>query len=261
MAASNRAKRRLLGFIASRGGRVTSGRNDSLLRWVFELSAKQSYAHERIDELEEVFEASESDGDLVLERDERGKLFAARLADAADFTHADLESSMFESPEELWALVVTLLSINARQRKQIDESEVETALELAATAEGHVRALVEQLRLAQETIVELTTRGEPARQQADVEAELAAVRLDLAAAQSKIKNLNEVHELAVERWRREKADLRDKLSRSGNDAAALRNQLIEANHTIDASISVISTLRLVLRDHGVIMKVVDAPES
>lgn len=261
MAASNREKRRLLGFIASRGGRVTSGYNDSLLRWTFEILARESYVHERIDKLEEVFEALEADGDLVLERDERGKLIAAHLADDADYRHADFESSMFESPEELWALVVTLLSINGRLRRQIDESDIEAAIELAADAESRAHAMSEQLRSAQEAIAGLTSQATSGRQQADVEAELAALRLELATSRSRQEGLTAAHTLQVERWRREKADLRNKLSKAGNEMADQRRRLETANYTIDASIGVITTLRSVLKDHGVIMKVVESPGS
>lgn len=225
MPVTNRRKRLLLGYVASRpGGRVTAGRNESLLRRVFEITAREAYAHERVGELYEVFMALESDGDLVLERDEYGKLFAAHLADDVDLGHADFESDMFDSHEELWLMLVALMSSNARLRRQIEESGVDAALELAMAAESHAQVLLQQLEAARGDVAKLSSQAipSPPQQLVDVETELAAAKSELATTQSRLKNLIEAHELATKRWASEKKELRDKLSQSRNEAARLR---------------------------------------
>ena len=254
MAVSIRAKGRLLGFIISRGGRVTSGRNDSLPRWVFGHSSKQSYTNERIDEMVEVFEALEADGVLVLERDDRGKLFAAHLADDADLQGADFEMEMFTSPDQVWVLVGTLQSIIARLRNELNGSDIKTALELASDAESRAQLLAQQLDEARARIDVLELQALSVQQPAGNDEALAEANRRLATAQSRIKTLTEAYEAAVERRKSETDQIRrDKDS----EITSLSEQLAAAIRTAKSAIGIIGALQSVLEEHGFSIEVID----
>ncbi len=221
---SNRAKQRLLGFILSRGGRITSGRNDSLLRWVFEITARERYAHERITELETVFTALESDGDLVLERDDRGKLIAAHVAETANFEHADLEASMFETSEQLWVFLTILMARNTKLRQQLAASGVDEALAMAAEAEHQRDAALRELNELRGALTNMPGPA-PEEQESSLCERLAATEAARATAVSRFENLQQMFEEAKVGWAKEKSELRDKLSKQGSRVAELVRNL------------------------------------
>ncbi len=248
MEVSNRSKRRLLGFIASRGGRITSGRNDSVLRWVFEKSAREAYSYGRIAPLERVFEALETDGDVVLERDERGKLFAAHLSDSADFSHADIDADMFEGDQDRWMFITLLLSTNAALKRQLEESDIDAALELAEMQEARSRELEQELAEANRQLAELSAQTRLADQLAEVEAALALCQTELVAANSRVASLKSILENKTAEWASEKHDLRNRLSFAGSEQARLRVEVTTAREIAIQSLR--SGLAAALRSHG-----------
>ena len=252
MEVSNRSKRRLLGFIASRGGRVTSGRNDSLLRWVFMSVAREAYAHERIAPLEELFEALEADGDVVLEHDERGKLFAVRLSDEADMSHADVpDEEPDEQDQNLWPLVTLLMSENSALHRRLEESDIEAALELAEAAENRRQQLEAQLAEKERALAALPDQQLLEGRLADATSELAAVSTELAATRSRYETLADLLNSKTESWAREKRDLRNRLSAAGNESARLREELEAAARAVALSTSIVTRLRAELESHEI----------
>jgi hypothetical protein len=225
-----------------------------LPRWVFGHSSKQSYTNERIDEMVEVFEALEADGVLVLERDDRGKLFAAHLADDADLQGADFEMEMFTSPDQVWVLVGTLQSIIARLRNELNGSDIKTALELASDAESRAQLLAQQLDEARARIDVLELQALSVQQPAGNDEALAEANRRLATAQSRIKTLTEAYEAAVERRKSETDQIRrDKDS----EITSLSEQLAAAIRTAKSAIGIIGALQSVLEEHGFSIEVID----
>ncbi len=251
--ASIKEKRLLLGFIMSRGGRVTSGRNASVLRWAHGLCARQGYHHERIGELEEVFEALEADGDLVLERDERGKLFAAHISEQMDSEHADLTSDMFQGLDELWALLVTMMATNTRLRTELWSTDVVIALELAEQAEHDRDEALRQLAEANSRVREMEEQAGAglAARVAELESELRSTRAELDAHKGRVESIQQVFDLAKADWLAEKKGLRNRLSQFGGDKAALEREVRLFNQTFRPLQEVLLELAELVRGNGI----------
>lgn len=231
---SIKEKRRILGFIASRGGRHSAGRNDSLLRWLFNMTAHEAYAHERVGELEQLLIALEADGDVVLERDERGKIFAVALADKVNLDHADISQELFESKEDWWNLITTLMSQVTRLQRDRVESGVEAALELAIDAEHDRDVAREQLVSVQAELTELSQRHTPEDRSEELSAQVAQLRTRLDIATSKAAAFEEL--LRGERIDRdrEKRKFHKRLSDDGNTIARLQRSLMTADRLLQA---------------------------
>lgn len=223
---SNKEKRRILGFIASRGGRHSAGRNDSLLRWLFKMTAQEAYAHERVGELEQLLISLEADGDVVLERDERGKIFAVALADKVNLDHADIDQELITSNEELWNVITILRVHNTRLERERVESGVEAALELAIEAEHDRDAAREKLAAAEAQLAELSQRHPPEDRSEELSTEIARLKTQLDTSTTRVSTLEGV--LRDERADRaeEKRRLRKRLSDDGNRIAELERTLL-----------------------------------
>lgn len=79
---SRRTRRRILAFIAAKGGRISGGRNDGFVPWLFYELYSGAYSHERVDALKSTLLAMEVDQELLLERineHHKGRITGARL--------------------------------------------------------------------------------------------------------------------------------------------------------------------------------------
>lgn len=79
---SNRTRRRIITFLASRGGRVSAGSNDGIVPWLFYELYRGAYKHDRVHALKCTLLAMEEDRELVLERTHehhKGRITGVRL--------------------------------------------------------------------------------------------------------------------------------------------------------------------------------------
>lgn len=177
---SKKTRRRILAFIVSRDGSVSSGQNDSFLRWMLELLRTGAYAHERVNDLRDTLEAMAEDGEIVLAYAESKsrKIIGARLPDDTDVNSVEVSQDDLDlfDRDALWRLVSSLRYQRDQAVQRADD--VERAFNQLVTEDergAENRQLVQQMADQEEKMHELATQAETHAQ------ELAQARQETSA--------------------------------------------------------------------------------
>ena len=161
---SNRTRKRIVALLLSQNGRVTSGENDSLLRWIFEKISRGDYSHERVGDLKQTLIAMARDDIISLEHAERKsiRITAVELSAGAETNHIDEEDFDFfresDSTAPLWLLIGSLQwrlrlleQVNQRLEQAKNDNEVafnELVSDLAEESSHVYRERIAELEAA-----------------------------------------------------------------------------------------------------------------
>lgn len=167
---SNRSRGRVLAYLVSQGGRVTSGRNANLYGYIWRKISRSDYTHERVTALSHLIEAMAAEGMLELEQADSGRVFAISLTDTADLTVAEEDRELFDN-DAVWLLVAGLQHRVAQLHAQVQGAD-EALAALAHEVEADTRVTDLQQRVAE------LEAEQAARPEADCqhEAEIAKIK-------------------------------------------------------------------------------------
>lgn len=210
---SNKTRRRIVAFVASRGGRVSSGQNDNFYRWLWNHVARGDYAHERVTALRDILLAMGEDGDAVLEYAENGRIMAVKLPDDVDLQVDDEDHDLFESTDSVWLLVAQLLAQVARLRQEVTDTHQAFDALAGDSDESQLRAAEQRVA---ELEIELAARSVCSHQEALATAREESDRLlasTKAALQQRLDDVQaefrEFRSKAQRRYAKDGATIRD----------------------------------------------------
>lgn len=146
---SVRVRRRIVAFLLSKNGRVTSGQNDGLVRWMRDALAQGRYVHEQVGYLKQTLINMERDGIITIEwaLAKSTRITAVSLGATADVSTIDEEDyDLFNTVEAVWILVNILRGQVQKQATHIEELQEELRIMDELVAEDVMTTTIAALR-------------------------------------------------------------------------------------------------------------------
>lgn len=227
---SKRTRRRIIAYIVSQGGRISSGQNDNLVGWMFHQIKREDYTHERVTDLKGILKAMAEDGTIELEYSLKGRPMVVSIPSSATIDEIDEEDyDLFKSEgvlrEAVW-LLVSILSGRVQQFRQRAE-EAEAAFEELTTESGlmqenaTLRARVAELKSV-EQVSDCTHEDEFARLREQHATELERMR----GEHQDLLRLKQEEVVAIRK------EYQKRLQRKGNDYASLKREYDELEEVL-----------------------------
>lgn len=130
---SNRTRKRIVALLLSQNGRITSGENDSLLRWMFKKVTRGDYTHEKIGDLKQTLINMARDEIITLEHAEKKsiRITAVELSTGAKTDTVDEEDfDLFLESGEIESIFFLVSILRGRIAKlERDKSDIEEAFD------------------------------------------------------------------------------------------------------------------------------------